>query len=238
MTTEHQSTAPVEAQQGSAKASTDQASASKPAATVETKTVETQTTEPSAVTPKTATQAKSTKSGTPAKSTRKKAATRAPSAPRPITGANTMTTSTAAKKETVKDTIQTVTHAQNEALKEGFDKSLNAMNEINAFQKDTVDAVIASATSAGKSIEELNANVLGYAKKAMEDGVSAAKNMASAKSVQELVEIHADYTKSALDAYLAEVNKTSDLMSGMFKETFKPLNDRISSAIEMMQSQR
>mgnify|MGYP006274168031 FL=1 len=145
---------------------------------------------------------------------------------------------TAAKKDATKETFETISTASNEAIKEGFEKSLAAFNDVSAFQKESVDAVIASATAATKSIEEINTNMVSFAKKSMEDSVSAAKSMASAKSVQELIEIHADYTKSALDGYLAEMNKTTDLMSGMFKDSFKPLNDRMAAAVEMMQSQR
>ncbi|MGJ3230320.1 MAG: phasin family protein [Oceanicaulis sp.] len=144
----------------------------------------------------------------------------------------------AAKKDTAKETFETVTAASNEAMKEGFEKSINALNEFSAFQKDSVDAMIASATATSKSIEEMNASALAFAKKSMEDGVAAAKTMAGAKSVQELIEIHADYTKSTLDAYLSEVNKTTDLMSALVKDGFKPLNDRMAAAVEAMQSAR
>jgi phasin family protein len=161
--------------------------------------------------------------------------TRTPSAPRKYSGENTMA---AAKKDAATQTFETVTTASNEAMKEGFEKSLTAINEFSAFQKDTVDAVIASATTATKSMEELNASTVAFAKKSMEDGVAAAKSMAGAKSVQELIELHADYTKSTLDAYLTEVNKSSDLVSAMVKDTFKPINDRMAAAVEAMQSQR
>ncbi|MBL4544590.1 MAG: phasin family protein [Oceanicaulis sp.] len=59
-----------------------------------------------------------------------------------------------------------------------------------------------------------------------------------AKSVQELIEIQSDYTKSSMDALLAEMNKSSDLMSSLFKDSFKPINERFSAALELMQSQR
>ena len=162
-------------------------------------------------------------------------ATRKPSAPRKITGDSPMA---AAKKDATQETLETVTAASNEAFKEGFEKSLSAVNEFSAFQKDTVDAVIASATTASKSIEELNSSAIAFAKKSMEDGVAAAKTMAGAKSVQELIEIQADFTKSSLDAYLSEVNKSSDLISSLMKESFKPLNDRMVAAVETLQSQR
>jgi len=85
-------------------------------------------------------------------------------------------------KKTAKDTIETMTTASNEALKDGFEKSMTAVNEFSAFHKDSVDAVIASSTTAAKSIEELNAANLAFAKKTMEDGMTAAKSMAGAKS--------------------------------------------------------
>ena len=144
----------------------------------------------------------------------------------------------AAKKDAAHETFETVTAASNEAIKEGFEKSLSAVNEFSAFQKDTVEAVIASATTASKSIEELNSSAIAFAKKSMEDSVAAAKTMAAAKSVQELIEIQADYTKSSLDAYLSEVNKSSDLISALMKDSFKPLNDRMVAAVEALQSQR
>lgn len=160
---------------------------------------------------------------------------RKPSAPRKFTGDTPMAT---AKKDAAAQTFETVTGASNEAMKEGFEKSLGAINDFSAFQKDSVDAVIASTTTATKSMEELNASTLAFAKKSMEDSVTAAQSMAGAKSVQEFIELHADYTKSSLDSYLSEMNKSTDLVSSMVKETFKPINDRMAAAMEAMQSQR
>jgi len=164
-----------------------------------------------------------------------KPASRKPSPPRKFSGETHMA---AAKKDTAKETFETVTAASNEAVKESFEKSINAMNEFSAFQKDSVDAMIASATTTSKSVEEMNTSALAFAKKSMEDGVAAAKTMAGAKSVQELIEIHADYTKSTLDAYLSEVNKNTDLVSALVKDGLKPLNDRMAAAVEVMQSAR
>jgi phasin family protein len=161
--------------------------------------------------------------------------TRKPSPPRKYTGASTMA---AAKKDTMKETFETVSAVSNEAVKEGFEKSLSAMNEFSAFQKDSVDALIASATSTSKSLEEINTSAMEFAKKSLEDGAAAAQSLASAKSIQDLIEIQANYAKSAMDAYLSEVNRHTDLMSGLFKNSFKPLNDRVAAAVEVMQSQR
>ena len=45
-------------------------------------------------------------------------------------------------------------------------------------------------------------------------------------------------TKTAMDSYLAELNKTTDLFSDLFKDTLKPLNDRVSAAMDLAQAQQ
>jgi phasin family protein len=136
------------------------------------------------------------------------------------------------------DTIESMTAASNEALKDGFEKTLKSVTEASNFQKETVEALIASATLAGKGIETANTNAATYAKSAMEDSVAATKKFASAKSVQEIFEIQSEFTKSAMENYLAEVNKSSELFSDMFKNSVKPLNDRVAAAMELAQAQR
>lgn len=148
----------------------------------------------------------------------------------------TQMTNTQAK--TVKNTIDTVTAAGNEAFKEGFEKTLKTVNDVNAFTKENADAVIASATAAGKGVETINANVVAFAKKSMEDTVAATKALSTAKSVQEMIEVQSDFVKSSMDAYLAEINRTTDLYANAFKASLKPLNDRFAATVEMVQSQR
>lgn len=169
----------------------------------------------------------------------KKPASRKPSPPRKFTGATKGDSAmAAAKKDIAKETFETFTAASNDAVKDGIEKSMAAVNDLSAFHKNSVEAVIASATTASKGFEELNALAAGYAKKSMEDGMVAAQSLASAKSVQEVIEIHSEYTKSSLEAYLAEMNKVSDHVSSMMKDSLKPLNERFAAAVEMMQSQR
>lgn len=197
---------------------------------------------PKAKTPAAKTETKAKTAAAPAKKAApspKKPASRKPSAPRKFTGAvKGNTVMAAAKKDLAKETFETFTAASNDAVKDGIEKSMAAVNDLSAFHKNSVEAVIASATTASKGFEELNALAAGYAKKSMEDGMVAAKSLASAKSVQEVIEIQSDYTKSSLEAYLASVNTVSDHVSSMMKDSLKPLNERFAAAVELMQSQR
>ena len=66
--------------------------------------------------------------------------------------------------------------------------------------------------------------------------MAAAKNLTGAKSVQEVVELQTAYAKSALEAYVAEMNKASETVAASVKECFLPLNERMSAFVERFQS--
>ena len=143
-----------------------------------------------------------------------------------------------AAAETVKSTVDTFTTASNAAFKDGVEKSLAALNEANTIQKKNLEAVIASVTAATKGAEALGAQAIAYSKAGFENQVAAAKSLASAKSVQEVVELQTAYAKSFLEGYLAEVGKMSETVSASVKDTVKPLNERVTAVVERLQAAR
>jgi phasin family protein len=143
----------------------------------------------------------------------------------------------AAKAQTA-EAFETISTAGNKALKDGFEKAAAVFGDFNAFSKDNVEAFVASASTAGKGVEKINARFASFAKQALEDGVEVAKKAATAKSVQELIELQSSYAKSSLDTYMGEVNKLADLYTTSIKDAFKPLNDRVTAAVSLLQAQR
>ena len=143
-----------------------------------------------------------------------------------------------AAAETVKNTVEQFTAAGNVAFKDAVEKSLTQLNELNAHSKKNLEAVIASVTAQAKGAEALGAQAMAYSKKAVEDHVAAAKSLSGAKSVQEVIELQTTYAKSALDAYIAEVSKMSDIVSSSVKDAVKPLNERVTAAVERLQAAR
>jgi len=151
--------------------------------------------------------------------------------------------------ETVKKTVEATTaktQAQAEkfqaagqkAFKEGIDKSVASMTELNAHGKKNLEALVESATAAQKGAEALSQQSLGFAKKSWEDGVAAAQSIAQARSVQELVELQTTYAKSAMEAYLAQLTKAADVMTASVKDSFKPINERVTASVETFQAAR
>ena len=144
----------------------------------------------------------------------------------------------ATSAETIKTQAEKYTAAGASAFKEAVDKSLTALNDLNAQSKSNLEAVVASTTAATKGAETLGAQVIAYSKKSVEDGMAAARSLGAARSVQEVIELQTSFAKSALEAYLAEVNKASEVVAASFKESLTPLNARMTAAVEKFQAAR
>ena len=143
-----------------------------------------------------------------------------------------------ATAETAKTTVDQITAASNVAFKDGVEKSLSALNDFNAHSKKNLEALVASTTAATKGAEALGAQAMAFSKAAFEGNVAAAKSLASAKSIQEVVELQTTFAKSALETYMAQVGKMSEMASTSMKEAMKPLNERVTAAVEKFQAVR
>jgi phasin family protein len=121
-----------------------------------------------------------------------------------------------AAAETVKNTVEQFTAASNVAFKDGVEKTL----------------------AATKGAEALGAQAMSFSKTAFENQVTAAKTLAGAKSVQEVVELQTTFAKSALEAYMAQVGVMSETVSASVKDSMKPLNERVTAMVERLQAAR
>jgi phasin family protein len=137
---------------------------------------------------------------------------------------------------TATEALEQVTAASNEAVRENIDRSIAALSEASAFGKQNMEAWMASAAAAQKGFEALSARTVAFQKAALENHVAAAKSIMTSKSVQEFVEKQNDYAKSSFEAYVAELTTFSDLITGVAKETFQPLNERVSAVGQLIQT--
>ncbi|MEM6850929.1 MAG: phasin family protein [Pseudomonadota bacterium] len=147
---------------------------------------------------------------------------------------------TKAKTETNGATaaLDSMAAVSNEAVKENMEKVMKSFGDFSAFGRETLEAVMTSANALTKNVETFNNETINYSKQSLEDGMSAAKAAMTSRSVQELIEINTDFTKSAFDSYMGQLNKMSDMMVSAAKDTTEPLNDRFTAMVEMVQSYR
>ena len=62
-----------------------------------------------------------------------------------------------------------------------------------------------------------------YAKTSFEQGKTYVEQLAHVKSLDQAVELHSQYAKTAYETFVAEANKISDLYKEFTKEVFAPL---------------
>ena len=141
-----------------------------------------------------------------------------------------------AAAETLKAKTEQYTAASTQVFKDAVDKSLTALNDINAQSKQNLEAVVASVTAATKGAETLGAHAIAYSKKSMQDHATAARSLGAARSVQEVVELQTAWAKSTMEAYMAEVTSASAIVAASVKETMTPLSARVTAAVEKFQA--
>ena len=143
-----------------------------------------------------------------------------------------------AAAETAKKTVEQFTAASNVAFKDGVEKSLAAMNEMNAHSKKNLEAVVAAATASAKGAEALGAQAMAFSKAMFESQVAAAKSLSGAKSIQEVVELQTAFAKTSLETYMSEFGRMSETVSASVKESMKPINERVTATVEKLQAAR
>lgn len=155
-----------------------------------------------------------------------------------MAAAETIKTAADTATNNAKSTVEQVSAATNVAFKDGVEKTLSALNDANSYSKKNLEAVVASVTAATKGAEALSAQAVAYSKKSFEDNVAAAKTLAGAKSFQEAVELQSTFAKSAMEAYMAEMGRVSEIFQASIKDAVKPLNERVTATVERLQAAR
>ena len=140
--------------------------------------------------------------------------------------------------QTVKVQAEKAQAAGAQALREGMEKTSASFAELNTQGKQNLEALTAAATAAQKGAEALSAQALNYGKTSWETAAAAAQTIAKARSVQELIELQTTYAKSAMEVYMSEVSKMTETLTASVKDSFKPINERVTASVEKFQAAR
>ena len=105
-------------------------------------------------------------------------------------------------------------------------------DEIADFNKDTIEAVIASSNVVAKGVEDLGQEIASYAQFAAEKNIETAKQLFAVKSVQDAMDLQASWAKAAFDGFLAESAKLQDLSLQVSTKAAEPLSKQVNAAVE------
>ncbi len=116
--------------------------------------------------------------------------------------------------------------------KTAYEKSAKMAEDAVAFQKDNLDAVVASSKLATAGVEKAAQHVAEMGRKSFEDASAALKAAAGAKTPAEFFTLQNDYFKSSYEAFVAESSKSSEATMKFFGEVFQPISSRFAVAAE------
>ncbi len=168
-------------------------------------------------------------------------------APSGIPASETLASDT---KDATMDTIQSITEKTKALFTNGFsgtttsefseqakgamEKSAKMVEDITAFGKGNIEALVESSKIAAKNVEALGHEAAEYAKTSFESATEAAKTLAAAKSPTEFMKLQGDYARTAFDTLIAEGSRSTERMLKMFGEFAQPISNRVAVATDKM----
>ena len=138
--------------------------------------------------------------------------------------------------ETAAQQIEAFTADAQKTMNEGMEKMSQSLEDVASFGQGNVDAVMKTGQVLAKTVETMNAEIMAFAKKSMEDSMAAVKELTSAKSVTEFMERQTSFVKDSFDAFVAQSSKMSDLYLAAAKDVAAPLGERVQAAAEKVKT--
>ena len=110
------------------------------------------------------------------------------------------------------------------------------IEDVTAFGQLNADALTKASELATKAAESINEELTSYSKKSFEDGVAAAKDLASAKTAPEFFEKQSAFAQAAFEGFVAQATKMNEIFSATAKEVTAPIGERLEAATDTMKS--
>jgi hypothetical protein len=109
-------------------------------------------------------------------------------------------------------------------------------DDANLYGKDTMDTLLKSYSAATKGFQAIASETAEYSKKAYEANVAHMEALMSVKSMEAAIELNTAFAKSAVEGYLAELNKLGELYSDIAKQTYEPAKTVATKAVEAVKT--
>ena len=136
--------------------------------------------------------------------------------------------------KTATATVEEFTAGAQKTMTEGMEKMSKGLEDMAAFGQENMDAVMKSSEIAAKAVEGFGSEFSAYSKKSFEDGVAAAQDFASAKTVTELFEKQSAFAQSAFEGFVQQATKMNEMFTAAAKDITAPVQARVSAATEAM----
>ena len=132
--------------------------------------------------------------------------------------------------------VETLVADTQKAVTEHFEKFSKGLEGLTTFGQDNVDAIVKSSEIAAKAAEGIGTEIGAYSKKAFEDGVAAAQDFASAKTLTELFEKQTSFAQASLEGFVSQATKMNEIYVAAAKDITAPIGARVTAATEALKT--
>lgn len=98
--------------------------------------------------------------------------------------------------------------------------------DVQKLGTENLDASMKSFGALSRSLQAIAVETADFAKKAFEQGSAAGERLASAKSMDKVLEVQADYFKGTYEALVAQSAKIGQLYVDLAQEAYKPFESQ------------
>ncbi len=109
---------------------------------------------------------------------------------------------------------------------------LKGYEDAQGFGKGNVDAFVQASTVFAKGAEQISKQMMALTQNSMQSSVVTAKAFLGCKTLRDVIDLHADYTRSSFDTLVAEGTKLSELSLKVANESAAPIQARVTLAVE------
>ena len=132
--------------------------------------------------------------------------------------------------------VETFVADTQKAVTEQFEKLSKGLEGLTSFGQENVDAIVKSSEIAAKAAEGIGTEISAYSKKSFEDGVAAAQDLASAKTMTELFEKQTSFAQSAFEGFVSQATKMNEIYVAAAKDISAPIGARVNAATEALKT--
>jgi phasin family protein len=104
--------------------------------------------------------------------------------------------------------------------------------EIAAFGKANVEALIQANSIFTEGVEAISKEVISLTQSQFESAAAGAKAIFSARTLKDLIELNAGFTKAHFDKLVANSTRLGELSARVATDTFAPIGARVTSVVE------
>jgi hypothetical protein len=103
------------------------------------------------------------------------------------------------------------------------------MEDMQKLSQTNMDTAMKAFGEWNKGWQAIAAEITDYTKKSFEEGTATFEKLASAKSVEQAIEIQTGFAKRAYDGYMHQMSKIGGMYAELAKEAYKPVEKALQN---------